>query len=635
VLLLCYRIRIPPVIGLLLTGVLMGPTGLRLVSDPRQVELSAEIGVIFLLFLIGAEFSLERIRQIKRAFFLGGTLQSGLTIVVVTGIAAIAGYSFSRSLFIGFIVALSSTAIVLKIYSDRKEMETPQGKVLTGILLFQDFLIVPMIVLAPVLAGAVRASAMEVAGRFGLSLVMVALVFATARFLMPRVLFHIVRTHVRELFVLGGLFICLGMALLTQNFGFSLALGAFVAGIILSESEYSPQMVADIIPFRDVFSSLFFISIGMLLDLGYALSHAPVLLAVAAAMVAVKAGAAAIAVRALSYTPRIVAAVGLGLAQIGEFSFVLLQVGQGNGLIDRDLYQLFISSALLTMLATPGLVRLADWLGSLGSEGHARHRAGEEQSGPAPTVIIVGFGVNGRNLARVLGRAHICYRVVELNGDTVRRARRDGEPMLFGDITRREILEQAGATAADMIVFAISDIAAVRRAIALVRGINRKIHIIVRTRMVKEIDELVALGADEVLAEEFETSIEIFTRVLQHLRVPRNIVRAETKILRDETYEMFRTPTAPHGVSEQVIRALARGTEDIFGLEEGMPCVGKSIREIDLRNRAGATIIAIVRGGEPLTNPSPDERLAAGDSLVIVGSHGEIEQAFDLLEKGS
>lgn len=633
VLLVCYRLRIPPVIGLLLTGVLVGPTGLGFISDPGQVELSAEIGVIFLLFLIGAEFSLERLRQIRRAFFLGGTLQSALTILVVAGIAALAGYSVGRAIFFGFVVVLSSTAIVLKIYTDRKEMETPQGKVLTGVLLYQDFLIVPMIILTPVLGGAVQASALAVAGRFAFSLALVGLVFVTARYLMPRVLFHLVRTHVRELFVLGGLFICLGMALLTRSFDFSLALGAFVAGIILSESEYSPQMVADIVPFRDVFASLFFISIGMLLDLGFALEHAPALLGVAVAMIVVKAGAAALAVRALSFPPRIVAAVGLGLAQIGEFSFVLLKVGQEHGLVDRDLYQLFIASSLLTMIATPGLVRAADWLGARGASPHPEHRPGEERPGPAPTVVVVGFGVNGRNLSRVLKVAHIRYRVVELNGETVRRALRDGEPMLFGDVTRLEILEQAGVPGADMIVFAISDIAAVRRSIVLARRLNPGLHIIVRTRMVTEIDELVLLGADEVIAEEFETSIEIFTRVLQHLRVPRNIIRAETKVLRGDTYQMFRSPGGAREVSDEVLAALARGTEDIFRVEGGMPCDGRTIREVDLRNRAGATVIAVVRGGEPLTNPSPDLQLAAGDSLVLVGSHAELERAFDVLER--
>lgn len=634
VLLVSYRLRIPPVIGLLLTGVLVGPTGLGFISDPGQVEMAAEIGVIFLLFLIGAEFSLDRLQQIKRAFFLGGTLQSGLTIAAVTGIAVLAGVSLGRSLFFGFVVALSSTAIVMKVYSDRKEMETPQGKLLTGILLYQDFLIVPMIVLTPVLAGAVKASAAAVAGRFALSLVMVALVFITARYLMPRILYRIVRTHIRELFVIGGLFICLGMALLTWRFDFSLALGAFVAGIILSESEYSPQMVADIIPFRDVFASLFFISIGMLLDLGFALTHAPALLGVAAAMIVVKAGAAGLAVRALSFPPRIVVAVGLGLAQIGEFSFVLLQVGQENGLLDRDLYQFFIASALLTMVATPGLVRAADWWDARRSSARPDRAPAEKSCEPAPTVVIVGFGVNGRNLARVLKAAHICYRVVELNGSTVRQALADGEPMLFGDATRPEILEQAGVPEAQLVVFAVADIAAVRRAIVIARRLNPRLHIIVRTRMVTEVDELAALGADEVVAEEFETSIEIFTRVLQHLRVPRNVIRAETKLLRGETYEMFRSPAAGREVSEQLLEILAQGTEEIFRVEGGMACVGRSIRELDLRNQTGATIIAVVRGGQPHTNPSPDLRIEARDSLVLVGSHAELDRALEVLERG-
>jgi CPA2 family monovalent cation:H+ antiporter-2 len=280
------------------------------------------------------------------------------------------------------------------------------------------------------------------------------------------------------------------------------------------------------------------------------------------------------------------------------------------------------------------LVKVADWLGARGSALHPGQRRGEERPGPAPTVVVVGFGINGRNLSRVLKATHIPYRVVELNGETVRRALREGEPMLFGDVTRLEILEQAGVPGADMIVFAISDIAAVRRAIVLARGLNPKLHIIVRTRMVTEIDELVMLGADEVIAEEFETSIEIFTRVLQHLRVPRNVIRAETKVLRGDTYQMFRSPAGAREVSDAVLAALARGTEDIFRIEGGMPCEGRTIREMALRKRSGATVIAVVRGGEPLTNPSPDLRLEAGDSLVLVGSHAELERVFDVLERG-
>jgi CPA2 family monovalent cation:H+ antiporter-2 len=638
VLLVCARFRIPSVVGFLLTGVLIGPSGLALVGNLEQVELFAEVGVVFLLFSIGLEFSLERLKQIRRFFFLGGSMQSLLTIVGIALLTFLAGLSPARAVFFGFLVALSSTAIVLKLYSDRRELDAPQGKLLIGILLFQDFLIVPMIVLTPVLGGSVEASAAAVAGRFLIALLVVGLVFVAARYLMPRLFHTLVRTKVREVLILGALLVCLGMSWLTESLQFSLALGAFLAGIIISESEYSHQVVADIAPLRDVFNSFFFISIGMLLDARFALTHAPGVLGLAAAILLVKMAAAGAAVRLLRFPWRIMTIVALGLAQVGEFSFVLLQVGQTHGLLDRALYQTFIAASIVTMLATPALVgwapRLGAGLGRRAGEKTVDEPGEPEGSALRNHVIVVGFGVNGRNLARVLRVAQIPYIVVELNGDTVRRGLAEGEPMLYGDTTRREILESAQIERASVAVFGISDLEAVRRAVRFTRELNPAIRIIVRTRLVDEIEGLHRQGADEVVAEEFETSIEIFTRVLEHYRVPRNVIRAETRILRGEGYRMLRSPSQGESLPESLLEILAAGTTDIFRLDDSSAAAGKSIRELDLRRRTGATVIAVVRGERPYPNPGPDLILEDGDSVVLTGGHSEIELAFDFLEKG-
>lgn len=635
VLLICNRLRIPAVAGFLITGVLIGPSGLRLVSGTERVEMFAEIGVVFLLFSIGLEFSLERLKQIRRYFFLGGTLQALLTTGLIALLALSAGFSLNRAVFQGFLVTLSSTAIVLKLYADRRELDAPQGKILIGILLFQDFLIVPMIVLTPVLAGTVAASAASIVLRFAGALALVGLVFVVARYLMPRLLHLMVRTRIREVLVLGALAVCLGMALLTEALEFSLALGAFIAGIIISESEYSHQVVAEVTPFRDVFNSLFFISIGMLLEVPFALAHPLPVLTLAGAILGVKALAGGAAAAALGFPRRIVTIVALALAQVGEFSFVLLQVGQAHGLLDHALYQTFIAASILTMLATPPLVAAAPRLGA--ALGSWRRPAGTV-SGEAPEtrkkrrhVVIVGFGVNGRNLARVLRAAQISYVVVELDGEMVRRGLAEKEPILFGDATRREILEHAGIAEADVVVFAISDLEAVRRAIRLARELNPKVRIIVRTRLVDEIEGLHQSGADEVIAEEFETSIEIFTRVLEHYHIPRNVIRAETRALRGEGYKMMRSPSTSH-LPESFLDLLAAGTTEVFRLEEGSPAVAETLHNLDLRRRTGVTVIAVVRGERSYPNPHPDLRLEAGDNLVLMGSHAEMEQAFDLLE---
>ena len=633
VILVSARLKIPSVVGFLLTGILIGPSGLRLVADPAQVELFAEIGVVFLLFSIGLEFSLERLRQIRRFFFLGGSLQGALTLAGIVLLAVLAGFELRRGIFFGFLVVLSSTAVVLKLYADRRELDAPQGKVLIGILLFQDFLIVPMIVLAPVLAGVVEAGPLEIAGRFLGSLLVVGLVFVVARYIMPRLLHQLVRTGIREVLVLAALGICLGMALLTEALDFSLALGAFIAGIIISESEYSHQVVAEVVPFRDVFNSLFFISVGMLLDLSFALGRPLTVLVLAGAILAVKAAAAAGAVALLGFPARIVAIVALGLAQVGEFSFVLLKVGETHGLIDRDLFQTFIAASVLTLLATPVLVGLAPRIaaGLGGREGPAPEPAGALRN----HVVVVGFGVNGRNLARVLKAAHVRYRVIEFDAALVRKGLRDGEPIIYGDSTRREILEHAGVPTAGAVVFGISDLEAVRRAIPLARELNPGVYILVRTRLVDEIEDLLRRGADEVVAQELETSIEIFTRVLERYHVPRNVVRAETRLLRAEGYRMMRSSAETSRLSAALVDALAAGTTDVFRLDAGSPAAGRSLRATDLRRRTGATLLAVVRDGTPHPNPAADFRLEPGDDLVLMGSHEEIERAFDALGRGA
>lgn len=634
VLLVSHRLRLPAVVGLLLTGMLIGPSGLGLFSRLAAVEVAAEIGVVFLLFAIGLEFSLDRLREIRRPFAVGGSLQSGLTILVVAALALALGQPPRRALFVGFLVALSSTAVVLKLYSDRQELEAPQGKLLLGILLFQDFLIVPMVVLTPVLAGTVEASAWNLLLRFGGGVLAVAVVFLAARHLMPRLLHYVAATRTRELFVLGALLICLGMAFFTEHLGFSLALGAFLAGIVVSESEYSHQVVADVAPFRDVFTSVFFISIGMLVDLRAAATHPLLVLALTAAVLAIKAATGGAAAAALGLPVRVATIGALALAQIGEFSFVLANVGREHQLLDGGAYQLVIVVAVLGLLLTPALVALAPGAGErLG--GWLRRPGGAAVAPVASAqrhVVIVGFGLNGRTLARVLREAGIPYVVVELDAEVARGARAAGEPVLFGDSTRREILAHAGLAEAQVVVFAISDLHAVRRSIALARQHNPAVHIIVRTRALSHIEELRRCGADEVIVEELEAAIEIFTSVLEQYHVPRNVIQAQVRLLRGEGYRMLRAPSLRGEVSQALLDVLAAGTTELYRLEPGSSAIAGSLRELDLRRRTGATVIAVVRDAQPVPNPSPELRLEEGDTLVLVGSHKEIEQAFALLD---
>lgn len=633
VILLCNRIRIPSVVGLLITGAIIGPFGFGLVRDVEQVRVLAEIGVIALLFTIGLEFSLERLRQVKRNLFLGGGLQALITIGVVTPIVIAIGFGTPRAVWFSFLVTLSSTAIVLKLYGERKELETPHGRLILGILLFQDFLVVPMMIVTPVLAGTVQMSPLTIAVRFGGGVLIIAVVVVVARYLMPRLLAILVRSKSRDVFVLGTLLAALGMAAITNALEFSMALGAFLAGIIISESEFSHQVVADVLPFRDVFNSLFFISIGMLLDSGFVLERIFLVLGTGVAVLVLKAAIIFAIIRIMKFPSRTAAISSLSLCQVGEFSFVLANVGVGTPLLTDELYTGFIAASIVTMLITPFLIemapRISTWIQNRFG-GSGRHHEDTVSEAIENHVIIVGFGLNGRNLARVLREVGIPYVALDLSGDLIAREREAGHTMIFGDATRRELLEEAGIERASTIVFGISDLMAVQKAVPFARQLNPDIRIIVRTRQVDEIEKLYQLGADVVIAEEFETSIEIFTRVLDGYHVPRNVVEAQTRVLRAEGYEMMRSPMRGV-VSEKVLDALAAGATDTFLVPRDSPAVGHSLAELDLRARTGASIIAVVRGQEAFTNPDADLAIDAGDFLVLIGSHASLDQAFGML----
>jgi CPA2 family monovalent cation:H+ antiporter-2 len=549
---LCSRFRLPVMVGFMLTGVLIGPAGLGWINNGQEVEMLAEIGVVLLLFTIGLEFSLKRLLEMKRLVLGGGGLQVMLTMLVVVGICRALGRSFPQALFFGFLFALSSTAIVLKSYMDRLEIDTPHGRAGVGILLFQDLCIVPMMLLTPILSGQEGSSLGNIARRLGVALAVIAGIIVAARAIVPFLLRHIVRLRSPEVFILFVVLLSLGTAWLTSLFGMSMALGAFVAGLVLSESEYSHQIVSDILPFRDVFNSIFFISIGMLLSLSSLFEHLFVVLLWVVALIVGKALITLLAVRLLSHSVRVATLVGLGLAQVGEFSFLLAKVGAAQGLLLTDDYQRFLAAAILSMIATPWLISVAPRFGlflqarlspqSLLEPRLARQTGEHELTNH---VIIVGYGLNGRNLASVLQRREIPFLVLELNAETVRRARATGVPIVYGDAVRRDVLLHAGVLRAAVLVVAISDQLATRHAVALARELRPELHLIVRTRYLSEVPELYKLGATQVIPEEFETSIEIFARVLGTYGVAPAVIQQEAEAVRGAGYEVLRSAAPP------------------------------------------------------------------------------------------
>jgi len=643
------RLKLPSAVGFMITGVLIGPGALGLIDNPEDVETLAEIGVAVLLFMIGLEFSLARLKEIGRAFLVAGPLQVVGTIAVVAAVllALPIGATLPRAVFAGMLVTLSSTAMLLRLLTERGELHAPQGRLLLGVLLFQDLAIVPMLVLIPTLAGN-QSIAMGPRVLIGVGLAL-AFLFV-ARFLMPRLVNAVIRSGIRELYVMMAVAVCLGAALLTQSLGLSPALGAFLAGLLVSESEYAHQIVAEILPFRDLFSSLFFISIGMLLAPSYLFGNLSTVGGWFLLTIAVKAVVAAVIVRAMGYPLRIAATVGISLAQVGEFSFVLISVGTVQGLVSASQSQQFLAVAVLTLIATPFLMRFASWVGARTGRPIALPPAGAALEGhvsapdlpplahapahaPALSnhVVIAGYGVNGRNVARVLKELGIHYIVMELDTAIIRRAKAEGEQIQFGDVSRPEGLHACGVDRASVVVLAISDPGATRFAVAQVRGANPRAYVIARTRQVAEVAELMRLGADEVIPEEFETSIALVMRVLRRFHVPGNVIRFQEQALRREGYSFLRGSDVAGALMHSIERMMAGAITDTYFIEPDSPSVGRTLADVDLRGRTRALIIAVVRDGSHELSPGADFTFRPRDVLVLVGDHQALEAAFRVL----
>ena len=638
-----HQFRLPSIAGFLVAGALIGPYGLNLISDIETVRALAEIGIVLLLFTIGIEFSLGHLVSMRRLMFLAAPIQVGGVLCIAWLGAMLAGLSWQQGIFWGFLFSLSSTAIVLKTLAERGDSDSIHGRATIGILVFQDLAVVPMMLLTPILGGQSDGSALAILLTLGESVLVVALVIAASWYLVPKVLGHIVRSRSRELFLLTIIVSCLGIAWLSSLGGLSLALGAFIAGLVISESEYSHQAMAEVLPFRDSFNSLFFVSIGILMDWRVLFSHPLPVAGLLAAVLLVKFVAGAGAVLLAEVPLRSAIMVGIALAQVGEFSFLLAQQGQESGFLRGDPYQIFLAVSVLSMIVTPFLMqwsphlarraeawqRLRHWLPSR-TTAHVLRTEGK-QIRMKDHVIIVGYGLNGRNLARVLGETEIPYLALDLDGDTVSREAKHGVPVYYGDGTNPNVLRHMKVEDAKVLVVAISDPYITRRAVQVAKGLNPKLHVVVRTRYLRELEELHQLGADDVVPEEFETSIEIFSLVLQTYKLPQSFVMQMVTQVRHEGYALLRRSELPE--LEHHLRGgiLADAAVETCRIDDDSPAQGKTLAEIALPSRTGASVIAWTHAGVTQANPSENTRLMAGDIVVLLGSRVQIRQAMELL----
>jgi CPA2 family monovalent cation:H+ antiporter-2 len=537
----CHRIGIMPIVAFLVTGALIGPHALGFVRDEALIEATAEVGVILLLFTIGIEFSLEKLSRIKRIILIGGGLQVGLVIALVAGLLAAAGVDWRMGVFTGCLVALSSTAIVMKLLMSAGEVASEEGQASLGILIFQDLAVVAMVLLVPMLGGS-GASGWGIGFAFAKAIGIVALVLLTARRIMPLVLEAVARTCSQEIFLLSVVAICFGTAYLTSLAGVSLSLGAFLAGLIVSESRFSQLAFAEILPLQILFSATFFVSVGLLFDLGFVLQNPLLVLGVIGAVFAIKLATTGIGLRVLGYGMGSAACASVLLAQIGEFSFVLERTGRGVGLFPAGFEvggpETFIAATVALMIATPFVYPLAERIrrGSLQRREDQPVARSDEDIDRQPElrdhVIIAGLGDVGRRLAQVLAERRIPFLILTLDPDRAHEAESAGLRVLRGNYTRTHELELSGLRSARLLVVADDDQEMTRRVVEAARALSPDLRVLARARLASEVPELREAGAGEVVLDHQESAARLLARVLESYDVSPDDIRHDQDDLR-------------------------------------------------------------------------------------------------------
>lgn len=634
------RLRLPTVAGLLIVGAFIGPHGLGLVRSEGSIETLAELGVVLLLFTIGLEFSLERLRHIFAQVALGGIAQVALTTLATSAISVGLGQPLSRSLLFGFVFSMSSTAIVLRFLAERRELDAPHGRFIVGTLIFQDLCVVPMVLVVPLLARSTGGGALLTVGVALLKAgVVVVATLAIARLLVPRVLAWVDASRSREIFLLAVLALCIGTAWLTSLVGLSLALGAFLGGLVVADTEYGHRAMGEMLPLRDAFVSVFFVSLGMLFDVRVPLSQPLWVGLLLVGFLVGKGLLATLSALLMRFPARAAWLAGVGLAQFGEFGFVLIKLGEQAGLLDAEATRPLLSAGILSMFLTPALVGIAPHITAgerllaplsrlLGARSIFESEAAKQAI--RDHVVVVGYGVAGRLVAQALSRAQVPYVVLELNAEVVRSARRSGLPVYYADATSSEALGHAHLAEAKALVLLMNDPGAAQRVTDAARRIAPGVPVLTRARYLGERDYLLRIGASDVVAEEVEGGVELLARLLRLLTIPRNVIVGCLREARDATQKSQRAVTLPRPTMSQHGRLAKLKIESVLVLPQS-PCVGMSAADLDLRNQTHALIVALERDGTLLEAPGSRERLQAGDVVYLVGSKAGIRQAMDRL----
>jgi CPA2 family monovalent cation:H+ antiporter-2 len=634
------RLKLPAVVGFLVVGALAGPGVLGLIDDPEQVRSLAELGVIFLLFEIGLELPVERLRELGReALRVGGPQVLGTTSVV-----AWAGYEFGldgpAALIVGVSVAMSSTALVMKLLTDDRQVDAPHGQLTLSVLLFQDLAVVPVLLAIPLLAaGQSRDGTVLLIAVARMAAALVFLLFLV-RFVVPRMLTRVAREGSHDLFSLLAILLVLGSALVAEELGLTLAVGAFMAGMAASRSPFASQLFSEVVPLRGVLLGLFFTAVGMFFDpQALAGQIALVVLYVVAAVVLKVALVTGANAWFLGRPARAGLIAGLALAQTGEFSFVLAEASRRVGLLDPSTHQVILAGSIVSLVLSPFVIRgapaIADFVfaridGLTGKTPDAPAQRSTESSS-SDRVVLIGYGPTGQTVARLLRSLSVPYSVLEGNAKVVEAASERGEDIEFGDATRPTVLDHLRIDEAKLVIVAISDALATRRIVSRLRAMTTETRILARTRYVAEIDRLHAAGANGVVAEEFEAGIEVVARTLEHFGKPLGAIQRFTEALRDEGYVTMRSePMLP--IDPWVMELLEDESPEWIEIPAGLP-IGISLRSLDLRARTGCSVLVVENAGGSTRNPSPDQTLAGGDRLLALGDAGSLAGLKTLLHQ--
>ena len=621
--LVAQRLGLPLILGYILAGIVVGPnTGGPTVSSVHDIELLAEIGVALLLFTIGLHFSLDELAPVRRVALVGTAVQMVLTIAFGYGLGRLLGFGWQEAVWFGALLSLSSTAVVLKSLSEQGVMGTLSSRVILGMLIVQDLAVVPLIVVLPEL-GNIGEGLSDLGVAALRAALFTAVMLAFGRRVLPWLMARVAAWNSRELFLISVVAIGLGVGYATYLFGLSFAFGAFVAGLVLSQSDYSHQALADVEPLRDVFAMLFFVSVGMLLDPAFLLENAGTVALVVGLVFVVKGLVFAGIVRTFGYGNIIPFAVGLGLFQVGEFSFVIARVGLDAGAITQRSYSVMLTTAVVTMALTPFAMRLAPLL-----YGRWRERYSKEamstfnlpETGLRDHVIIAGYGRVGSFVARLLARLEQPFAVVDSNPGRGDEARASGYPVVYGDAGAEPVLEAAGVRRARLVIVTVPDPVGAHLVVTRVRALNPNVHVVARTATVEQLEELGRLGVYEAVHPESEAGLELGRQALSHLGVAAGDVQRFADEVRHELY----APITRQGTDGDLLAQLGRASRPIetewVRLPEGSPLGGRTIGELGVRTKSGTSIVAIVRDDLVLANPGPDARFEPGDLVGVLGS---------------